>query len=61
MGYPMVVIHFSPLNGEQPSSTVDKLAGPNVSFLHRAHCLYSLRIPSPCTLCRLVYVHTALL
>ena len=38
MGYPMVVIHFFYLRRVDNLSTVDKLAGPNVSFIQRFHC-----------------------
>ena len=36
--FPIVLIHFSPLKVDN-LSTVDKFAGPNVSFLKRAHCI----------------------
>ena len=37
-GYPMVIIQFH-LRRVDNLSTVDKLAGPNVSFRHKFHCI----------------------
>ena len=37
MNFPIVLIHFS---------TVDKLAGPNVSFTKRFHCIRTIMIYS---------------
>ena len=42
MGYPMVVIHFSPLKSGQPLYSGQKLAGPNVSFRQRFHFIHKL-------------------
>ena len=38
IGLPMVLIHFPPLKSGQPLS-VDKLVGPNVSFIEMFHCI----------------------
>ena len=37
MNFPIVLIHFSPR--VDSLSTMDKLAGPNVSFIERFHCI----------------------